>query len=392
MRFVVGPRQSGKTTLAKEFLQSRGIEKLYYNWDKRDIRSKYYENAYFYQSDFLGMDLKASKWVCFDEIHKLPKWKNILKDIYDTDRKSVRFIITGSARLDLMRKSGDSLTGRFFMFHLFPLSLKEFNGDVARANNKFYKTEADAHDFIEKCFSYDLYSQDKLETLLAFSGFPEPLTVGKENFLLMWKNNYLDTILKEDLRDISGIKNLENLAKLITVLPSKIGGPLSVNSLVPDLEASYSAVKNYIHLLELGYLIFKIPPYTKKVVRAITKEKKYYFFDWTRVPELSRRFENYVAFELFEMVNFWKDHGLGNFELHFLRNREGQETDFLITKEQKPWMMVEVKLNDEQVDSHQIRQSEKFGGIPIVQILHKDKIAKKTAKNVFVVSASRFFS
>lgn len=386
MRFIAGPRQSGKTTLAQNFLKKKSMLNLYYNWDQRDIRNRYYDNSYFYNDDLLKHPGDKKKWMCFDEIHKMPKWKNILKDIYDFDKKRVRLIITGSARLDMFRKAGDSLTGRYYLFHLFPLVLKEF----INKKDCFYKPDIKINNYIENKLSSTKYYQEELDLLLKFSGFPEPLIESKENLALMWKNNYLDTVLKEDIRDLTNVKNLENVAKLAMILPSKIGTPLSVNSLVNDMEVSYPAIKNYLHLLDLGYFVFKISPFVKNVSRAIKKEQKYYFFDWTRIKDKSFRFENYIAFELFTRVTFWKDHGYGNFDLHFIRNRSGQETDFLITVDQKPWLLIEVKLNEENIASHNITQAKMLGNIPLIQLIYKNKIAKIISENIFVISASRF--
>ncbi|MCK4797650.1 MAG: AAA family ATPase [Spirochaetes bacterium] len=160
MRFIAGPRQSGKTTLAQNFLKKRNLLKLYYNWDTREVRNKYYQNSYFYNDDLLSFPANIPKWICFDEIHKMPKWKNILKDIYDTDKENVNFIITGSARLDMFRKSGDSLTGRYYLFHLFPLSLTELiNKDE---KDFFIKKDIDALKFIERRLAVPEYFQAEM--------------------------------------------------------------------------------------------------------------------------------------------------------------------------------------------------------------------------------------
>lgn len=390
MRFIAGPRQSGKTTLAQTFLNENNMVKMYYNWDQRVVRERYYQNSYFYYEDVLSLPKRAKKWVCFDEIHKMPKWKNILKDLYDSDYKKIRFIITGSARLDLFRKSGDSLTGRYYLFHLFPFSLHDF---VYSKKSKYLRDklpQKSADTFVEECLDNLNYRQEAMDKLLNFSGFPEPLIEAKDNLLLMWKNNYIDTVIREDARDLTNVKNLENIARMVHILPSKIGSPLSINSLTTDIEVSYPAVKNYLYTLELCYLIFKIPPYSKKISRSIKKEQKIYFFDWTRNKSESIRFENYIAFELFNLVTFWSDHGLGNYNLHFVRNRNGQETDFLITLDNNPWLLIEAKLNDESIDSHHIRQAEILDDIPFVQLIYKNRVAKKEGKNLYVISASRF--
>jgi uncharacterized protein len=388
MRFIAGPRQSGKTTLAQYFLKNEGCEKLYYNWDRREVRNNYYQNTYFYYEDVLSLERNRPPWLCFDEIHKIPNWKNILKDIYDTEHDKLRFIVTGSARLDLFRKSGDSLTGRYFLFHLFPITLKELVN--IKRNDSEEKPNLNALSFIENRLGTVKYHQSELQQLLHFSGYPEPLLEAKDNLHLMWQNNYIDTIVREDIRDIANVKNIENIARLAYLLPSRVGSTLSVNGLTKDIEVSYPAIRNYLNLLDLSYFIFKISPYSKNIVRSIKKEQKTYLFDWTRIQDNSKQFENYVAFELLSLVTYWKDHGYGNFGLHFIRNRDGQETDFLVTLDNQPWLLIEVKLSDDTIDNHHLRQAAALGNIPFVQVLFKNKVAKKLGPRQFVVSASRF--
>ena len=96
MRFITGPRQSGKTTLAKLKLKEEHSEKLYYLWDLRSVRNRYKDNELFFTADQISTG-NEHPWVCFDEIHKMPRWKNILKGIYDTSSGQYNFIITGSA-------------------------------------------------------------------------------------------------------------------------------------------------------------------------------------------------------------------------------------------------------------------------------------------------------
>jgi len=385
MRFIAGPRQVGKTTLAKQFLEKNDCKKLYFNWDLRKVRDQYRKDPYFFET--LLYDSKKGKklpWACFDEIHKMPKWKNILKDYFDRFENDGRFVVTGSARLDRFRHSGDSLAGRYFLFKLFPLTLSEVKG----AN--LIEPGKSAINFIEKKLSSVEYNQDGLMQLLNFSGFPEPFLKANKRFHYKWQQDILDRVVREDLRDLTRISDVENIATLATMLPSKIGSLLSVNSLKEDINVSYNAVKNYLSALELGYIMFFIPPYTKQIVRSIKKEKKCYFYDWSRCETESKRFENYVAVELTSLIEYWNDSGIDTFKLHFIRTKDGKETDFLITKSSKPWILFEVKMSDSSINSHNLKHSEFLGNIPLIQICMNDKVLKKN-KNIFRISASRFF-
>ena len=384
MRFVAGPRQVGKTTLAKAFLSNNNSLDNYYNWDQRKIKISYRQNPYFFSEHLLG---QAHCWICFDEIHKMPKWKNILKDFFDTYEDRVTFIITGSARLDLFRKSGDSLAGRYFLFHLFPFNLREL-----LKREMPLKFLNDPNNFIENILSRTTYEQKAIEHLLRFSGFPEPMLKASDNFHIKWQNDYIDHILNEDLRPLSKIAEIENIANLFYLLPTKIGSPLSINSLKEDLEVSFPTIKNYVKALDLVYMIFAIKPYSKKINRSLKKEEKIYFYDWTRIEDKGIRFENYVAFELKNMISLWNDAGIGRFELCYVRNRAGKESDFLITYNFQPWILLVAKLSYSKIESHHIHFAKMLGNIPFIRIVLENNITQLYKANLYQISASRFFS
>jgi len=129
MIWIAGPRQTGKTFLAKEHLRHHRCERLYYNWDDPVIRRLYLRDPVWFES--AARQLTAERpWIVFDEIHKRPRWRDILKGAYDRFRDDFRFMVTGSARLELFRKGGDSLAGRYSLFHLPPLNLREVSARV----------------------------------------------------------------------------------------------------------------------------------------------------------------------------------------------------------------------------------------------------------------------
>lgn len=382
MRFIAGPRQVGKTTLAKTFLHEQNCQKFYYNWDLRSIKDRYKSDPYFYHSEAI-QEKNGKIWFCFDEIHKFPKWKDVLKDAFDSFENKYRFIVTGSARLDLFRKAGDSLSGRYFLFRLLPLSLFEITGsklELPTGNAKTFVEES----ISEKCF------HSELSHLLIFSGFPEPFTKGDETFSSNWHEGYIDTLIRGDLRDLTKIHELENVANLMYLLPERIGSPLSLNSLMEDISVSYNAVKNYIRALILTYVIFSVQPYSKKMARMIKKESKVYFYDWSLIKDEAKRFENYVACELKHRMELWTSVTKYKFELYFIRTRDGKETDFLITKDSVPYLLVEAKLSSENLESHNILHSERLN-VPLVQVVHKKDVLRASSKNTYIVSASNFF-
>lgn len=383
MRFIAGPRQVGKTTLVKGFLSEKNCGELYYNWDLRSTKNRFKEDPYFYNADALEKKNISKPWICFDEIHKFPKWKDVLKDAFDSFEDKYHFIVTGSARLDLFRRAGDSLSGRYFLFRLLPLSLFELTG------NQLILPANDAGEFIESCLSHSSRQSD-MELLLKFGGFPEPFVKGDEVFSSNWHDAYVDTLLKDDLRDLTKIHELENVATLMHLLPNKVGSPLSINSLREDIDVSYNAVKSYVRALVLTYIIFMVPPYSKKLARTVKKENKVYFFDWSQVKEESKQFENYIACELKHHTELWTISTKYKFELFFVRTKDGKETDFLITRDSKPYFLVEVKMSSDNLESHNLDHKKQLGNIPIVQLVHRADILKAGKGGAYVISASRF--
>lgn len=386
MRFIRGPRQSGKTTLARAKLKEADALKLYYLWDLRSVRNRYKANELFFTSDSPAK--KGQKqWVCFDEIHKLNAWKNILKGIFDATQEHYQFIVTGSSKLDIFRKAGDSLSGRYFTFQLFPLMLKEVIG-----HPKIDKAECDnSLDFVLGQMNRQSKGVHKaLGQLLAYSGFPEPFLTGREEFQRKWSRDYLDRVITEDIGLLTRIADREKLHDLYQLFPEMIGSPVSENSLAAHLESNPVTIKNYLRKMRDFYLAFKIMPYSRNIKRALLKASKWYLYDWTRVKDPHKRFENYIAVELNSRLSAWQDLTGTEFSLSYIRDKNKRETDFLILKERKPWLMVEVKYSDAPIEGHHIAVSHILGGIPVVQVCFEDNVVFQEEKNAFRLSASRF--
>jgi predicted AAA+ superfamily ATPase len=389
MRFVTGPRQSGKTTLARHLLSRGNYQNLYFNWDLREVRDMYKSDYTFFESALREAQSPGRlPWVCFDEIHKMPKWKNILKGYYDKYENDCRFIVTGSARLDWFRRSGDSLAGRYFLFRLNPLTLSE------AAGHPHLEPERDegALEFIVRKLSRGLSRQDLVAHLLNYSGFPEPFLKADETFYRRWQRDMVDFLTREDVRDLTRIMAVEHIATLMQIMPDRVGSPLSLNALTEDIEASYTAVKNGVVAMQLICAVFLIPPYHQRIARAVKKEKKAYFFDWGRVLDPAKRFENYVAVELAAMIDLWHDSGIADFDLMYVRTRDGRETDFLILRNRQPWCLIEAKLQDEVIARHHFDQANTLGNIPFIQVTGQDKVYKKQDSRFFRISAGRFFA
>ncbi len=386
MRFITGPRQSGKTTLAKLKLEREKCQPLYYLWDLRSVRNRYKINQLFFTED--NPPSRHKPWVCFDEIHKIPKWKNALKAIFDSVSDDYRFIVTGSAKLDIFKKAGDSLSGRYFTFHLFPLSLAEFT----RPRVLPVLSSKTVQDFIQQKLDTKIAAAETLANMLEYSGFPEPFLRQSKVFHAKWAEDYTDTVIKEDIGALTRIIDKEHLYDLYQLLPEMIGNPISESSMASHLELSNPTVKNYLKRLEDFYLAFKIHPYSKNIKRSLLKAPKCYLYDWTRVKDLAKRFENYVAAELMAQLHLWMDASEDRYALFYIRNKQKEETDFLILKNKVPWLLIEVKYTDSSIAQHHYKTQVMLGGIPLVQLCREEGVCKMESKNSYRISASRFLS
>jgi uncharacterized protein len=383
MRFITGPRQCGKTSMAKSRLKQEDCPENYFNWDEKKTRDLYRK-----EGDFVyGLRARGGKkWVCFDEMHKMPKWKNILKGFFDANEKDTVFLVTGSARLEIFRRSGDSLAGRYFQFRLNPLILAEYEGrSYADAEDG-----GDAREFVEKSLGNE-GRQSAMKEMLNLGPFPEPLIRGEKAFASLWHDNYMERIIKEDMRDLTMVRELEKVVDLVHMMPSRIGSPLSVNSLREDLEMNHATVKKYVAHLSSMYALFLLPPFTANLNRPVKKEKKAYFYDYALIPDEGARFENFVALELLSRVELWNNSGKGKYGLYFVRSAAGKESDFLMTKNNRPYILFEAKLNQKNIESHHKHHAQRLGNIPFVQLTAADGIYRSEAPGMLCVSASRFF-
>ncbi len=348
MVFLGGPRQVGKTTLALTFLGS-GNEKhpAYLNWDSLDAKQK-----------ILRGELPSRQpLVIFDEIHKFARWRNLIKGFYDTQKSTVSFLVTGSARLDYYRKGGDSLQGRYHYLRLHPFSLYEMNPKA---------TESD------------------LSLLLKFGGFPEPLFKAEEKHWRRWQNERLQRILVGDLRDLERVREVSMVQLLVESLPEKVGAPLSIKNLRDRLEVAHESVSRWIEILEHLYVVFRIPPFGSPKIRAVKKEQKLYFWDWSGVSEIGPRFENLVASHLLKYCHFLEDTEGYRMELRYLRDTDGREVDFVVLQGGVPLFAVECKSGERSAspNAYYFRERTKIPKFYQVHLGNKDYGDENTGVHV----------
>ena len=299
-----GPRQVGKTTLAKSILQD---ESGYLSWDISEHREA-----------ILKGELPTSNFYVFDELHKYSDWRNYLKGIYDSmgDRKKI--LVTGSARLDYFRYSGDSLQGRYHHLRLHPLTAAELG----------------------------IRNDEDFQSLLTLGGFPEPFFSGSETEARRWSREYRNLLIRQEMRDMQEVLDLGKVELLVLRLPELVGSPLSVNAIREDLRVSHKTAEKWITALERLFAVVRIAPFGAPKIRAVTKARKHYHFDWTVIPDQAKRFENLVAIHLLKWVNFVQDVEGRDFELRYFRDIDGREVHFVITENNRPISFIEVKWND----------------------------------------------
>lgn len=383
MAFIAGPRQVGKTTAIQRFLTQQGQPQLFYNWDTQTVKRRFATNPAFFANDLPPE--QSSPWVAFDEIHKYPKWKNLLKGYYDEWRQRVRFVVTGSARLEFFRRSGDSLVGRYFLFHMLPLGIREvLGGKAVEAPSWSPKAPWPAIPPVSSSVG------KALQALLHLTGFPEPLAVGTEQFCRRWRDNHLSLIVSEDVRDLTHVVQLRKLETLLYLLPERVASPLSLNALKGPLEVAYGSVQLWLEVLKLVYLVFSIPPWTVRLSRAIRQEQKYYCWDWGMVEATGPRFENFLAVQLQRAVAAWNEQGSGPFRLHYLRTKDGLETDFAVADRHQVHLLVEAKESDVGLDPALAALQAKVQAPLAIQIVNRSGLCVQKGPGLYVMGADRF--
>jgi len=385
MIFLSGPRQTGKTTFARQIAESFP-NNFYFNWDYLSHKRLIHETPAFFTQ--INRKDSSQPLVILDEIHKYSGWKNYLKGVYNEVSGSYKFLVSGSGRLDVYQKGGDSLAGRYFHLHMFPLTIAELSRQ-RRAFKEFTNDPLSDFDLNDKTVTAGLW-----RTLFNASGFPEPYIKGESAFWTRWSANYLKQLIREDIRDLSGLKKMDAIEALFSLLPSRVGSPVSVNNLAGDLHANFDTVNRWLSLFDSFFLTFRISPWTRKISRAILKEKKIYLYDYPEIGDRAARVENMVALELFRAVRNWNELGLGRFSLNYLRNKEKEEVDFLVAEGNRPLLLVEVKSSDD-APAPSLMKFQRMLGVPAVQLVDCDGVFKyhQNGKDrILIVTASRWLS
>jgi predicted AAA+ superfamily ATPase len=349
MVFLGGPRQVGKTTLAKDLLAASGsTESAYLNWDAVMDR----------QIILKGEWSSKDKLIVFDEIHKFAKWRGLVKGYYDKLNKIHQFLITGSARLDYYRKSGDSLLGRYHYVRLHPFSVGELN-------------------------------YPDVENLLVFGGFPEPMLRQSQVALKRWHLQRRERIVYSDVRDLERVNEVSHLELLAEALPARVGSPLSRKNLSQNLSVDFKTTERWLSILENVYYCYRIAPYGTERIRAVKKEQKLYLWDWSELTEEGSRWENFVASHLLKFCHFQQDVFGEKMELRFLRDVQGREVDFVVLKNRRPIFAVECKTGEKKVSPH-LQYFADRTTIPHFYQVHRGKNSRAVSDKIDLLGFAEF--
>lgn len=329
MAFLMGPRQVGKTTLGLH-VSENWPKHFYFNWDNPAERLLFIEGPDAIASQ-ANLDEIADETpvLVLDEIRKFGKWKTFLKGFFDKYEKRTKLIVIGSARLNIYKKGGDSLMGRYFYYRIHPLSVAEI------VDPQFLVSEIRTEP--------QPISDEDWEALLEFGGFPEPFVQRSKTFSKRLQKMRKDQLFQEDIRDSTRIQEIAQMEILAELLQAQAAQSLDFHSLAKKVRVSVDTVRRWIEVLKSFYFCFSIQPWSKNVSRSLLKEPKLYLWDWSLVEDEGQKSENMVACHLLKAVHFWTDLGFGEYGLHYIRTKEKKEVDFVVTKDGNPWFLVEVK-------------------------------------------------
>jgi predicted AAA+ superfamily ATPase len=352
MVLLAGPRQAGKTTLAKAIAQEFQSS-LYLTYDRLEDRKIILNEAWLPSVEFLVLD----------EIHKMPQWKNYLKGVYDTKPALQKILVTGSARLEIFNQVGDSLAGRYFLHRLMPLSPSECE-----------KVKAP-------------YTIDRF---LERGGFPEPFLAEHLVDANRWRLQYIDSLLRDDVLNFDHIQNLNAIRLVFELLRGRIGSPISYTSIAEDVAISPNTVKKYIEILEALYIVFRITPFSHNIARSLLKEPKIYFFDNGLVKgDEGAKFENFTATCLFKHVLAKIDNLAEPYALHYLQTKEKQEVDFALVRDQSIEKIIEVKYADGSISPSLRFFHEKYQ-LPATQVV-KELKRERVESGIEIIQGVNFF-
>lgn len=331
MVFLSGPRQVGKTTCSQS-LMNRFQQAAYYNWDILAHREAILQDPSTLVTPMLEKLSTEKPLLVLDEIHKRIDWKNYLKGLFDHFKSEISILVTGSARLDIYKRGGDSLMGRYFPYHLHPFTIGEITQQFSTPLQLIHPPAP--------------ISDDDFDALYQHGGFPAPFIQRDPRFSGRWQRLRFQQLFGEDIRDLNVMLDIKRMELLANLLALQSAQQFTYSSFSKKVRASVDTITRWVSVLENLYFCYLLRPWSHNMRRSLIKEPKVFLWDWTWVQNEGARAENFVASHLLKAVHFWTDIGLGSFTLHYLRDLDQNEVDFLVTQNGEPWFLVEVKNTD----------------------------------------------
>lgn len=335
MVLVTGPRQVGKTTLCRHLMENFRPAQ-YLNWDVAADRAILQRQSWNPRASLLAMD----------EIHKMPEWKNWLKGVVDGGVSEQALLVTGSARMETWRQSGDSLAGRYLAFRLHPVSVREW------------------------CEQQGGTPAAALDRLMTRGGFPEPCLAENPEDADRWRRQYFTDLIREDVVEFSRLHEINTMRLFVELLRERVGSPVSLASMARDLVISPTTLKRYLDILQALYIVFTVQPWHHNVARAILQTPKVYFFDTGLVRgDDGVRLENAVAAMLLKHVHFRQDARGKSAGLHYIRTKDGAEVDFVLSEDNRLTHLIECKLSDSTIHRALASFAGKFPEAEAIQLV-----------------------
>ena len=345
---VHGPRQCGKTTLARDVGEAAGY--AYRTFDDDTLRAAA-------EADPVGFVADLPERTVLDEVQRVPGLFTSLKAAVDRDRTPGRFLLTGSANVLLVPHLSDSLAGRMEILRLYPLSQHELAGLAGETPT-----------FVERLFgagtgpTADLGPASDVggrlgralaETVVA-GGYPAALERAAPRRRAAWYRAYVDTIVQRDVRDLAAIRNLDALPRLLAVVASQTARLLNVADLSGPFQMTRPTVRDYVTLLSRVFLLDELPPWHSNRLSRLVKTAKLHAGDtgvacalldvgadelWADRELYGQMLETFVYGELQRQAS-----GLGRpVRFHHLRDRKGVEVDLVLERSGHQLVGVEVK-------------------------------------------------
>lgn len=334
---LLGPRQCGKTTLARALAPRFG----YVTFDDADALA-------LARSDPNGFLAALTDPVILDEIQRVPELLRALKLSVDRDRRSGRFLLTGSANLLLLPKLGDSLAGRMAIIELQPLTTAE----QERAPGGFLATWLAGKLKPSLAASPQPPPPSDLAARVVAGGFPEPLTRTPAR-ARGWHRNYVRALLERDVQDVARVKEPRDLSRLLSLLALRTGELLNISTLSNELDLRRDTVESHLAACERLYLVRRLQPWHRHAAKRLIKTPKLHFVDSGLAATLADltaedwhdqrdRFGHLL--ETFVLQQLTAQAGWTDPDLHFwhYRDKDQVEVDFVITRGRRTWG-VEVK-------------------------------------------------